>query len=190
MFVMTTRQRARDALLVIRCQQGEPQAYEELVRAMERRLFYYIRRFVGSDQNAADVLQEVWLAVFEKIRGLRDGGALRSWIYRIAHDKAISQFRHGRTEPSVDGEPIEELVEETVDPDWCAFDARRVQAALDELSVPHREVLTLYFLEEMTYAEIALTTGAPMGLVKSRLHYAKKRLRCVLETDGREGSDA
>ena len=93
MMVMAERERARDALLVIRCQQGEPQAYEELVQAMERKLFYYIRRFVGNDENAADVLQEVWLAVFEKVGKLRDGGALRSWIYRIAHDKAVSRFR-------------------------------------------------------------------------------------------------
>jgi outer membrane protein OmpA-like peptidoglycan-associated protein len=75
MIVMAERERARDGLLVIRCQQGEPQAYEELVRAMERKLFYYIRRFVGNDENAADVLREVWLAVFEKVGKLRDGGA-------------------------------------------------------------------------------------------------------------------
>jgi len=80
MIVMAERERARDALLVIRCQQREPQAYEELVQAMERKLFYYVRRFVGNDENAADVLQEVWLAVFEKVGKLRDGGALRSWI--------------------------------------------------------------------------------------------------------------
>jgi RNA polymerase sigma-70 factor, ECF subfamily len=190
MLVMAERERARDELLVIRCRQGEPQAYEELVQAMERKLFYYIRRFVGSDENAADVLQEVWLAVFEKIRKLRDGGALRSWIYRIAHDKAISRFRHDRTEPSADAEPIEEMEAETVEPDWNALDARRVHQALDDLSGPHREVLTLYFLEEMPYAEIALVTGAPLGLVKSRLHYAKRKLRFLLEKTQREGSDA
>ena len=190
MIVMAERERARDGLLVIRCQQGEPQAYEELVQAMERRLFYYIRRFVGNDDNAADVLQEVWLAVFEKVGKLRDGGALRSWIYRIAHDKAVSRFRRDRTEPAADAEPIDEVVEETVEPDWNAFDARRVHAALDDLSRPHREVLTLYFLEGMTYAEIAHVTGASMGLVKSRLHYAKRTLRCLLEKTRQEGADA
>jgi RNA polymerase sigma-70 factor (ECF subfamily) len=190
MTVVAERERARDELLVIRCRLGEPQAYEELVQAMERKLFYYIRRFVGSDENAADVLQEVWLAVFEKVGRLNDGGALRSWIYRIAHDKAISRFRHDRTEPTAEAEPIDEVVEETVEPDWSAFDARRVHAALDELSGPHREALTLCFLEGMTYAEIAHVTGASMGLVKSRLHYAKRALRRLLEKTQREGADA
>jgi RNA polymerase sigma-70 factor, ECF subfamily len=189
MFVMTEKERARDELLVIRCRQGDPLAYGELVRALERKLFYYVRQFVGSDENAADVLQEVWLAVFGRIRGLRDGGALRPWIYRIAHDKAVSHFRHHRTEPSAGAEPIEEIAEPTVDPDWNAFDARWVHRALDGLSAAHREVLTLFFLEEMTYAEIAQVTGVPMGLVKSRLHYAKRKLRRLLETSGLEGSD-
>jgi RNA polymerase sigma-70 factor, ECF subfamily len=187
---MAEKERAHDALLVIRCQQGEPQAYEELVQAMERKLFYYIRRFVGSDESAADVLQEVWLTVFEKVRKLKDAGALRSWIYRIAHDKAVSRFRHDRTEPAAEAEPIDEVVEDTVEPDWNALDARRVHAALGDLSGPHREVLTLYFLEGMTYAEIAHVTGAPMGLVKSRLHYAKRTLRRLLEKTQREGADA
>jgi RNA polymerase sigma-70 factor, ECF subfamily len=188
MLVMAETERARDELLVIRCRQGEPQAYEELVQTMERKLFYYIRRFVGSDENAADVLQEVWLAAFAKIHRLKDAAALRPWIYRIAHDRAISLFRRDRTEPAAAAEPIEEVVEEAVEPDWNALDARRVHAALDELSDPHREVLSLYFLEGMTYAEIAHVTTAPMGLVKSRLHYAKKRLRCLLETQ-REGAN-
>jgi RNA polymerase sigma-70 factor (ECF subfamily) len=190
MLVMAETDRARDELLVIRCQQGEAQAYEELVRAMERKLFYYVRRFVGSDENAADVLQEVWVAVFEKVRKLKDGGALRPWLYRIAHDKAISRFRRDRTEPAADAEPIEEVAEEAGETDWNALDARRVHAALDDLSGPHREVLTLFFLEGMTYTEIAQVTGAPMGLVKSRLHYAKRTLRGLLEKSRTEGVDA
>src|SRR5512143_64379 len=178
--VMTAKDRARDELLAIRCRLGESQAYQELVESMERKLFYYVRRFLADDEEAADVLQEVWLTVFQRLRQLRHGGALRPWIYRIAHDVAVSRFRHNRTEPTTDAEPLEEA-EEPVADDWDRLDARRVHAALAHLSAPHREALVLNFLEGMTYGEIAQVTRVPIGLVKSRLHYAKKALRSLLE---------
>ena len=74
--------------------------------------------------------------------------------------------------------------------DWDRLDARRVHAALPLLSAPHREALVLNFLEGMTYGEIAQVTRVPIGLVKSRLHYAKKALRALLERPRQEGSDA
>jgi RNA polymerase sigma-70 factor, ECF subfamily len=187
---MADAERTRDELLAMRCQLGEPLAFQELVETMERRLFYYIRRFLDDDDEAADVLQEVWLTVFQKVRRLKDAGALRPWIYRIAHDRAISRFRHNQKEPAVDAGPLEAAAEEAVEPDWDRLDARRVHEALGDLSATHREALVLYFIEGMTYDEIAQVTGASLGLVKSRLHYAKKSLRAWLESEHREGVHA
>jgi RNA polymerase sigma-70 factor (ECF subfamily) len=187
---MAAAGRTRDELLAMRCQLGEPLAFQELVEAMERRLFYYIRRFLDDDEEAADVLQEVWLTVFQKVRRLKDAGALRPWIYRIAHDCAISRFRHNKKEPAADADPLEAVPEEVVEPDWDRLDARRVHEALSGLSATHREALVLYFIEGMTYDEIAQVTGASLGLVKSRLHYAKKSLRALLESGPGEGVDA
>ena len=184
---MAEAERTRDELLAMRCQLGEPLAFQELVETMERRLFYYIRRFLGDDDEAADVLQEVWLTVFQKIRRLKDAGALRPWIYRVAHDHAISRFRHNQKEPAAKADALEEAAEEAVETDWDCLDARRVHEALGDLSATHREALVLYFIEGMTYDEIAQVTGASLGLVKSRLHYAKKSLRALLEREHREG---
>jgi RNA polymerase sigma-70 factor (ECF subfamily) len=64
---------------------------------------------------------------------------------------------------------------------WSAEDAEYIHAALDSLAPEHREVLLLRFIEEMTYEDIARVTGLPVGTVRSRLHYAKRALRCVLE---------
>jgi len=182
--------RTRDELLAMRCKLGEPLAFQELVETMERRLFYYVRRFLDDDDEAADVLQEVWLTVFQKVRRLKDAGALRPWIYRVAHDRAISRFRHNQKEPAADADPLDAVAEEVVEPDWDRLDARRVHEALGGLSATHREALVLYFIEGMTYDEIGQVTGASLGLVKSRLHYAKKSLRARLESEHREGRDA
>jgi RNA polymerase sigma-70 factor, ECF subfamily len=63
-------------------------------------------------------------------------------------------------------------------------DAESVHAALDELAPEHRDVLVLRFLEDMTYEDIARVTGCPIGTVRSRIHYAKRALRCALERMG------
>jgi RNA polymerase sigma factor (sigma-70 family) len=89
---------------------------------MERRLFYYIRRFLVVDDEAADVLQEVWLTVFQKVRRLKAAGALRPWIYRVARDRAISRFRHNQREPAANADPLEAAAEEAVEPDWDRLD--------------------------------------------------------------------
>jgi RNA polymerase sigma-70 factor (ECF subfamily) len=72
---------------------------------------------------------------------------------------------------------------ESVDLAWRAEDAQRIHAALDELAAEHREVLVLRFLDELTYEDIALVTGCPIGTVRSRLHYAKSALRRALGKD-------
>lgn len=67
--------------------------------------------------------------------------------------------------------------------DFSAAEASAIHAALKELSTEHREVLALRFLEEMSYSDIADVTGLPVGTVRSRLHFAKKALRIILETE-------
>ena len=66
-------------------------------------------------------------------------------------------------------------------PDFSPEDGQRIHAALDELTLEHREVLVLRFLEDMAYEDIAAVTGCQMGTVKSRLYYAKRALRGILE---------
>ncbi len=152
-----------------------------MVKVMEGRLFYYVRKFVDDDDSALDVLQEVWAAVFKQIRHLDEPESFRPWIYRIAHNKAVSRFRKDRNEPSFAAEEIDEAAAGVAEPDWGALDARRVHEELSRLSPAHREALILYFIEEMSYQEIAQATGAALGLVKSRLFYAKRALRARLE---------
>lgn len=176
-------ERGREELIVLRCRLGEPEAFRELVDVMEGRLFYYVRKFVEDDDSALDVLQEVWAAVFKQIKRLGEPERFRPWIYRIAHNKAISRFRQDQAEPSYAAAEIEEAEAQAVDPDWDALDARHVHEAISQLSQPHREALVLYFVEGMSYEEIAEATGASMGLVKSRMHYAKKSLRARLKIE-------
>lgn len=72
---------ARDEWLALACQRGQPEAFEDLIREMERPLLYYATKLLRDDERAIDVLQEIWLQAFRSIRRLEEPGRLRPWLY-------------------------------------------------------------------------------------------------------------
>lgn len=174
----------QEKLLVLRAQAREEGAFQELVIQYERRILYYIHRILGDDKNQADVMQEIWMRVFLKLTTLRTPEAFRVWLYRIAHDVTVSQLRkHNRHQAA-------QLTDEDqsgmiLASDWNELEqcenAELVHQAMGLLSLPHREVLTLRFLEELDISDISEVVGCSVGTVKSRLHYAKAAMRRILE---------
>jgi RNA polymerase sigma-70 factor, ECF subfamily len=170
--------RAHERLLVIRAAARDQEAFRELIERYQRRLLYYVRRVLSDGADPSDVLQEVWLRVFLKLASLRAPEAFRVWLYKIAHDETVSHLRKCPRECAVSNQCDPVVVE--VDP--CnemdlLEDAELVHRSLERLSQPHREVLTLRFLEDLSLAEIAEIVGCGIGTVKSRLHYAKAAIR-------------
>jgi RNA polymerase sigma-70 factor (ECF subfamily) len=173
--------RLYEQVLVLRCQTGDETAFAQLVERYGPRLHYYLQKAFGPRDGAEDALQDVWFTVFRKVRQLADPGAFTTWLYRIAQRRASSVLRQRR--PSF--HPMEEA-EQLPDPsaealDFSPEDGQRIHAALDELTLEHREVLVLRFLEDMAYDDIAAVIGCQIGTVKSRLCYAKRALRRILE---------
>jgi RNA polymerase sigma-70 factor (ECF subfamily) len=170
--------RVYERLLVIRAQAREPDAFRELVERYQRRLLYYIRRVLGDLTESSDVLQEVWLRIFMKLNSLRAPEAFRVWLYKIAHDETVSYLRRRPKESTATEEDAPAVAESDPSNELDILDnAEVVHRALERLSHPHREVLTLRFVEDLGLAEIAEIVGCDMGTVKSRLHYAKRSLR-------------
>ena len=166
--------------LALRYKRGDTSALERLVALWERPLFFFVRRIVAREEDAWDVLQEVWIRVVGNIRRLRDPHHVVSWLYTIARNTAISHNRHA---------PREESFEDLPEPGDVAClpvlpneKAEVVRRALDTLPLPQREALTLFFLEGFTIEEIAQIVEAPAGTVKSRLYYGKKALYETMRT--------
>ena len=172
-------ERVYRSILVVRCQAGDRAAFEELVELYQPRLHYFLAGMVGDDHAADDLLQEVWFDVYRGLARLADPGAFSAWLYRIARHRALAELRKKRL-PLSSLAGID-LAEEDEADDFSAEDAERVQAGLGQLAPEHREVLLLRFFEGMAYEEIAGVTGCQLGTVRSRLHYAKRALRRVLE---------
>jgi RNA polymerase sigma-70 factor (ECF subfamily) len=167
-------------LLALRCRRGEKAALEELVRTWEPRLLYFIRRLVDEEQDAWDVLQQTWLRALSGIRALREPRSLGPWLYRVARHAA---FDHGQVRATYRRflKDYHAAAPGGEAPDRDDFEtAEQLHRGLVQLPVPHREVLTLFFLEDFSIDEVAQVLEVPSGTVKSRLHHAKKALRAVL----------
>ena len=174
----------------MRCRRGDRRAWQELIGRWEMPLFYYLRRLLPQEADAWDVLQQTWLAAYHGIVSLKDPALLAVWLHRIARNLAISHRRANRRdfEPLPDEPPMPGGGEDPPDEQAEAFDdARQVHRALDRLSLPHREVLTLHFLRDLSVGQIAEVVGVSEGTVKSRLHYAKRALRQAVEHEQRAG---
>jgi RNA polymerase sigma-70 factor (ECF subfamily) len=140
---------------------------------------------IRDEQAALDVVQETFIAAVRHLGSLRDDAKFGSWLFGIAHQKCIQRWRK-RTEVLLDELP-EPAGEFGPGPDDLLIQ-REQEAAfmklLAQLPPLHRAVLLLHFIEDFSLEEIARITDAPVGTVKSRLHYAKQTLRqLLLEND-------
>ena len=166
-------------LLVLRCQAGDETAFARLMAWFGARTLAHLRGLVADD--AEDVQQEVWLAVYTRIGALSNPRAFRTWLFQTTRHRAIDFLRSRKRERELLEEAAREI-EDAHTPDEGISDLNRssVAEALGELSPVHREVLLLRYQEDMSYAQIAVISGCSIGTVRSRLHHAKARLREVV----------
>jgi len=173
-----------EQLPISQARTGDPAAWDVIFRRYQKPLYVYVHELVHDDQTSLDIVQETFIAATRNVAGLRDDTKLGSWLFGIAHQKCLQRWRkHSR-----ELEALEELggVPDQFDPDPGELLLRREQEAefmriLDQLPLPHRAVLLLHYIEDFSLEEIGVITGTPVGTVKSRLHYAKRSLRKLLE---------
>lgn len=177
-----------DELLAVRCQLGESDAFDTLIARWHPPLWTFVRRLTGPDEAARDVMQEVWLRVLRGIGRLREPARLRAWLFSIARRSVMDRLRAQYAQPRAGEEPE---LDELAAPDDAAAAALEREDALDlldheltRLPLVEREVLTLFYLRELTLADVAGLLDVPVGTVKSRLHRARRMLRELLQAKG------
>ena len=192
----------RDAALVARLRDGDADAFETLVREYGGRMLATARRFVGSDDDARDVLQEAFLAAFRAIDGFAGAAQLSTWLHRIVVNTALMRLRsrRRRREDSIDAllphfdedghfvEPVapwDASTDELLEREETRVMVRK---AIDRLPATYRTVLVLRDVEELDTDETASLLGVTPNAVKTRLHRARQALRTLLERDFREPS--
>lgn len=166
--------------LVLHCQHRDKAAWEELVGLYEKRLYYFIKQMVGSHEEALNILQETWLKAYYSMHRLREPACLTAWLYTIARRMALQNLRRRGDPMSLDDCPDVPAREESAEKN---FSVEEVHHGLKQLTLPHREALVLFYLEDFSLLQIAEILNIPVGTVRSRLHYAKKSLRNILEKE-------
>ncbi len=163
----------------------EERAFDVLYHRYNVSLYNYILRLIHRSHVAEEILQEVFLAVWEGAKDFKGKSKVKTWLFRIAHYQAVSWLRRKREVLTHDGElpdhPVPPRTESRVIATW---QTNKVHAALDKLSPEHRAVLELAFFYEMSYAEIAEVLDCPVGTVKSRMSYARRNLTGHLKAQG------
>ncbi|MDR8391168.1 RNA polymerase sigma factor [Aliifodinibius sp. S!AR15-10] len=173
----------RRFLLVVRCQAGDQKAFEQLYELFGDKTLRYLKGLLEGE-TARDIQQEVWLTVYRQISELMNPRGFRTWLYRITHRQAIDQLRTSRRRLTLKENIAAKKDERTstfdIDELFKAEDEEDLKSTLDQLPAPHREVIVLKYWEGMSYEEIGLIIGCPVGTVRSRLYYAKQKIEEIL----------
>lgn len=182
---MNRNERTADELLVLRCQEGDAGAFELLLGRWQERLWRHAWRLCGDESAAWDVLQETWIAVARDVVRLEDAAMFPGWVYRIASNKCRDWIRREVRRRRAD-EAYSEQVREADGEAGDSPEIASLKEALARLPGQDRAILALRYEEAFDTSEIAEILGVPPGTVKSRLYYARQRLRQFLEDSGDE----
>jgi RNA polymerase sigma-70 factor (ECF subfamily) len=181
-----------DEVLVARIRAGDGQACAALVQQHGGRMLAVARRFLRSEEDRADAVQDAFLAAFRALPTFQGNAALATWLHRIVVNACLMRLRARARRRQV---PLDDLLPAGADPDhtargWEAPAERgltreetraQVRACIDRLPEGYRVVLLLRDIEELDTDQTARRLGMSTGAVKSRLHRARSALRTLLE---------
>ena len=177
---MDQRERIENELLVLRCQEGDVAAFEQLVNRWQERLWRHAWRLTGEENAAWDALQEAWIGISDGLHRLAEPAAFSAWAYQIVGHKFRDWLRRHRRQRQLD-ELYGAEVHESYGPEQEPEQYADLREALARLPGRDRAIIALHYEDGFGTAEIAAILGVPEGTVKSRLFHARKRLRIHLE---------
>jgi RNA polymerase sigma-70 factor (ECF subfamily) len=178
-----------DESLLHRFAAGEAEAFDRLYHRHELRVWRYLRRAVPEQATADDLMQDVWFSVAREAGRYRPSARFTTWLFTIAHNRVVDWLRAQRPHASLDDTeaPLAlALTDPRPGPERRADldeDARRLLEALADLPDEQRETFLLKAEAGLSVEEIASATGTTFETAKSRLRYARERLRAELAED-------
>lgn len=164
-------------------QQGQKEKFGELMKRYKQKLFRYGRQFLRDSDNIEDVIQDVFIKTYQNINSFDISQRFSPWIYRIAHNTYINAIKKQNSGPlylfDFDTIMAHAVVEE--DPVVKEREQKEIKEIVDkclsQIEPKYREVLVLYYVEDLSYKEIADILQIPIGTVGVRVMRAKKMLK-------------
>lgn len=173
-----------DEVLATRIQEGDVEMFGEIINRYEAKMQRYARRFLSRSDEVDDLVQDVFIKVYENIQSFNPSLRFSPWIYRVAHNIFVNELkrksRFGLT--SFDPDVVFSLLpaKETAD-DFTLTSERsaEMESLLNELPGKYREVLVLHYFEELSYQEISDVLQIPITTVGVRITRARKKLKTL-----------
>lgn len=173
-----------DEELVKLVQKGDKEQFAPLVQRYEKKLFRYGKKFLSSRENIQDMVQDVFIKTYQSINSFDTTQRFSPWIYRIAHNTFVNALKKNIRDP-LHIFDFDTLVSHPVYEDTTKLEKDQkemrimIEKGLDKLSAGYKEIIILYYLEELSYQEIADVLRVPIGTVGVRLKRAKEALKKV-----------
>jgi len=178
--------------LVKRARKGDLDAYDELVKRYQERIYATVYHMTSNHEDANDIAQEAFIKAFQALKSFRGGSSFYTWLYRIAVNKTINFLKQRRNKNHFSLNDLDFNAEH--DPDLVALISdktphreigltelqKKLNEALMQLSEPHRMVVVLHDVQGQSHEEIAEIMDCNIGTVRSRLFYARQQLQGYL----------
>ena len=175
-----------DEQIVCVVRDGSQEKYREIIHRYQSKLTHYLRKFIVNSDELEDVLQDIFIKVFKNLHNFDEKKKFSSWIYRIAHNEAINSLKK-KSNQHIDIDEVEyKLFDEEFDVDKeidRGILHKRVSVVLSELKPDYREVLILYYFEELSYVEIGDILKIPVSSVGTMIKRGKEKLKAILDKD-------
>ena len=175
-----------DETLVKQALAGKKSAWIALVKRYEKPIYNYTLRMVSHREDALDLMQDIFMAVFRNLSSFRGESAFKGWLFKIAHYRCIEFYRRKKPTQGLDDVPEQVDEHESTCPEQSMFQGQKVvqlQRAMNFLPVNQKLVVEMKFFQHCTFDDIAKQLGVSVNTVKSRLYSALDKLKGHLELD-------
>ena len=182
---MADEAQQRESWWVLQAQSGSHEALNELFKSVQEPLFRYIVSLVRDQHQAEDILQEVFIRIYRKLRWLREPSAFRAWTYQIASREAFRYLNRERRWSDQIRDEATLIALPANDPER-EFPRELIESLpqlVGNLSPASRAVVVLFYLHELSLVETAAVLDIPVGTAKSRLAYGLESLRRTFQRE-------
>lgn len=180
--VEVSDERETDGALVQRAKQGDADAFSQLAARHQRVVYNLAYRFMRDATQAEDMAQEAFLKAYRMLDGFRGDCSFSTWMYRVTASVCLTELGRGKRRAEIEAQPWHEAQAPFNRTDWLDMPEvlRRCIALLPER---YANIVTLYYLKERSYEEIADGLSIPTGTLKTWMHRARNQLRRIMEKE-------
>lgn len=168
-----------ELLLQFRNPDTREQAFTAIIKKYQEKLYWHIRRMVVDHEDANDVLQNVFIRVWNGLENFREDSQLYTWLYRIATNESLSFLEQQKKRASISLSDVESGLSNKIKADK-SFDANKLewklQLAIQQLPEKQRIVFNLRYYDEMPYEEMSRVLETSEGALKASYHHAVKKI--------------